>query len=667
MVRVQFSTPSSDCNPAGGGLATGLDHRNAPPGPTIESGRSNFYCTDSPGVQLWGSSPKESFPHSHSDELYLAWVEDDITADEQRTTPRRPRQSGTRLPSAMPARGADHSAPFVCGFLLLAVGLVFVQTVRHEFVNCDDNQYVYQNPHLALGWTPAGMAWAMSERAVYWGPLTWLSLMLDQQVYGPSAGGYHVTNLLLHAVAAVLLFLVLRADRPNVAQRDGGGAVRGPSAAGGVRAWVTERKDVLSGVFFMATLGAYLWYVRRPFSLGRYLLLAAVFTLGLTAKLMLITLPLVLLLLDYWPLGRISRGSWKRLVMEKLPLLAPVVVGCAITLVARAHRWPRRRLSLGGGGSARSCLLRRLYRAVLLCGRPGGSASAFARVARLAGFRGASASAWRDGGRLGRPAATALSARRMALVPGHAAAGERRRAVRRSGGGRSLYVFAADRARHRAGLGRGRRVPRLAPDSAAVCRGVGRNAGGLDGNRLAADEFLRDNETLWTHTLLCTARNGAAHYHLAEVLLSRGQLEEAANHYQAALQITPGHFEAHNNLGVIFSRQRRFDEAAAHYRQALKIKPASAEAHVNLGTCLDAQGRLDEAAEQYRQALRIDPDYAEAYNNLGALRGRQGKYGEAIELFERALAIKPEFADAANLGRARAGRRRVEAAGSHAP
>ena len=561
-------------------------------------------------------------------------------------------------------------APFVCGFLLLAVGLVFVQTARHEFVNCDDNQYVYQNPHLALGWTPAGMAWAMSERAVYWGPLTWLSLMLDQQVYGPSAGGYHVTNLLLHAVAAVLLFLVLRALTGRTWPSAMAAALFAvhPLRVESV-AWVTERKDVLSGVFFMATLGAYLWYVRRPFSLGRYLLLAAVFTLGLTAKLMLITLPLVLLLLDYWPLGRISRGSWKRLVMEKLPLLAPVVVGCAITLVAQRPSlasaetvpwWWR----LGSAPVSYVAYIGQFFYAVgLAVLRPRSpELPAWQVFAALVLLLGVTAAAWAVRRRLPYLLVGWLWYLAM-LLPvsgavqfGAQAVADRFTYLPQIGLGIVLAWGVADVCRG---------WPRIRPLCAVVSAVM---LAALMGTAWRQTSFWRDNETLWTHTLLCTARNGAAHYHLAEVLLSRGQLEEAANHYQAALQITPGHFEAHNNLGVIFSRQRRFDEAAAHYRQALKIKPASAEAHVNLGTCLDAQGRLDEAAEQYRQALRIDPDYAEAYNNLGALRGRQGKYGEAIELFERALAIKPEFADARrNLGRARAGRRRVEAAGSHAP
>ena len=196
----------------------------------------------------------------------------------------------------------------VCGFLLLAVALVFGQTVRHEFVNYDDNKYVYENPQVAQGLSARGIVWAFT--AVHfnnWHPLTSLSHMLDCQFYGLHAGGHHLTSVLLHAIVAILLFLVLLRMTGDFWPSAFVAAVFAihPLRAESV-AWVAERKDVLSGLFFMLTLWAYVGYARRPFSLGRYLTVVLLFALGLMAKPMLVTLPFVLLLLDYWPLGRIG-------------------------------------------------------------------------------------------------------------------------------------------------------------------------------------------------------------------------------------------------------------------------------------------------------------------------------------------------------------------------
>ena len=195
----------------------------------------------------------------------------------------------------------------VCVFLVLAVGLVFGQALRHEFVNYDDDEYVYENPHVLHGLNLPGIIWAFTQRDIYWGPTLWLSFMVDGQFYGRSPGGYHLSNVLLHAATAVLLFLVLRRMTGRlwpsalVAALFAVHPLRVESVA-----WVTERKDVLSGLFFMLTLAAYVGYARHRRSLLRYLVVMALFTCGLWSKPMLVTLPLVLLLLDYWPLGRLA-------------------------------------------------------------------------------------------------------------------------------------------------------------------------------------------------------------------------------------------------------------------------------------------------------------------------------------------------------------------------
>ncbi len=229
-----------------------------------------------------------------------------------------PPQDRDALPTDGPGPGS--APPFQCGnvltrdhvllvggFLLLAVGLVFGQTLRHEFV-FDDRPYVSENPRVSAGLTPGGIAWVFTHRhGGNWHPLTGLSHLLDCQLFGLRAGWHHLVNIVLHAATVVLLFLVLRQMTGRfwpsalVAALFAIHPLRVESVA-----WVAERKDVLSGLFFMLTLGAYVRYAQRPFSWRRYLLLVVLFALGLMAKPMLVTLPLVLLLLDYWPLGRFA-------------------------------------------------------------------------------------------------------------------------------------------------------------------------------------------------------------------------------------------------------------------------------------------------------------------------------------------------------------------------
>ena len=196
----------------------------------------------------------------------------------------------------------------VCGLLLLAVGLAFSQATGYPFVNWDDPLCVSENPRVQKGLTLQTLGWAFADRyAGSWGPLTWISHILDWRVYGDNAGGHHLTNLLLHAATTVLLFLALQRMTGRLWPSALVAAVFAihPLRVESV-AWVTERKDVLSGFFYVLTLAAYLSYVRRPGSLARYLAVAASFAMGLMSKPSLVTLPFLLLLLDYWPLGRIT-------------------------------------------------------------------------------------------------------------------------------------------------------------------------------------------------------------------------------------------------------------------------------------------------------------------------------------------------------------------------
>ena len=210
--------------------------------------------------------------------------------------------------------GMSRSRLAVCGLLLLAVIAVFAQTSRHDFINFDDDDYVYENRHVRDGLTSEGTAWAITAyHSGNWHPLTWLSHELDCQLFGLKSGGHHLTSLLLHAAAAVLLFLALQRMTAALWPSAWVAAVFAihPLRVESV-AWVAERKDVLSALFFMLSLWLYARYVERPASWGRYFFMLAAFALGLTAKPMLVTLPFLLLLLDYWPLRRIEQGAGSR-------------------------------------------------------------------------------------------------------------------------------------------------------------------------------------------------------------------------------------------------------------------------------------------------------------------------------------------------------------------
>src|SRR3954469_3173847 len=245
-----------------------------------------------------------------------------------------------------PNRSASKKRTVLISLALIALTwLVFGQTLRHEFINFDDQDYVFKNPHVLAGLTPNGLMWAFTTFAAgNWHPLTWISHMVDAQIFGLNAGGHHFTNVLLHSLSTILLFLVLHQmtnnrSRTNTVWRCA--FVAAIFALHPLRVesvdWVSERKDVLSALFFMLTLGAYLRYARQP-SAMRYLATGFFFALGLMAKPMLVTIPLVLMIIDFWPLGRLSgsqpRSRWQ-LFVEKIPLLLLSLASSVVTWVAQ--------------------------------------------------------------------------------------------------------------------------------------------------------------------------------------------------------------------------------------------------------------------------------------------------------------------------------------------
>ncbi len=575
----------------------------------------------------------------------------------------------------------------VCAFLVLGAVLVFGQTVRHDFVNYDDDECVYRNPHVTPGLTVPAIVWALTHRhAEIWAPLTWTSHMIDCQIYGLSAGGHHITNVLLHAATAVLLFLVLRQMSGQLWPSAVAAAlfVVHPLRVESV-AWVTERKDVLSGLFFMLTLAAYVRYVQRPFSLKRYLLLAIVFTLGLLAKQSLVTLPFVLLLLDYWPLGRFAGSSWRRqasppgregdfvrdatllepdlgpssfpwrLVVEKLPLLLLVAVACVVTVWAMGQAlgasehyplWWR----IGNGLISYITYLRHsLY--------PAGLVVPYMRP-------GLDLPMWKISGAflilLGVTLAVYVLRRRCPyllvgwlwylgmFVPTIGLV---------QYGAQDL----ADRYTYLPQIGL---CIALAWGAADLCRSwphrrwvFGAVAAltlmSLMGSAWHQTCFWRDSKTLWAHTLACTPGNIIAESHFADALAARGQLDDAIAHYHKVLEIDPDFGSAHLSLGNLLLARGQVDGAMAQYQAILKANANAKLAHFALGDALASCGRIDEAIAHYHKALEIQPDYADAHNHLGIVLAGRGRFEEATAHYRKALEIQPDNADASyNLGMA---------------
>ncbi|MGA2279712.1 MAG: tetratricopeptide repeat protein [Verrucomicrobiota bacterium] len=577
----------------------------------------------------------------------------------------------------------------VCIFLAAIIWGVFGQTLGHEFVNFDDDLYVYENPVVQKGLTWEGFRWALTYGYIgHWHPLTWISHMLDCRFYGLSPGGHHLTNVLLHTATAVLLFLVLRRMTGFLWRSAFVAAVFAihPLRVESV-AWVAERKDVLSAFFFMLTLGAYVRYVQRRSKVeGResrarvvpaldplvrrseakmarlwtldYGLVVLFFALGLLSKNMLVTLPFVLLLLDFWPLGRVTSGEWRvasilRLVWEKIPLLVLTVGSCVATaLVPEKLTADTLPFGLRMENAVVSCVTY-LWQMI----HPSGLACVYPNPANYLPF-------WQVAGAVGlllaiSGAVWAFRQTRPWLMVGWL--WYLGMMVPVIGMVQISYYAHADRYTYLPQIGLYLLLTWAAADLCAGWRHRRVVLGGGATVILVALIFCarvqtscwRNSESLWTHTLACTSDNFIAHNNLGIALIPKDQVDEAIVHYQKALQIKPDYAEAHNNLGNALLKKGSVDEAITQYQKALQINPNYAEAHHNLGSALLQKGSVDEAIVHYQKALQINSGFAEAHVNLGNALLQKGSVDEAIVHCQTALQIKPGFAEAhVNLGNA---------------
>ena len=582
----------------------------------------------------------------------------------------------------------------ICLSLALVIATVGVYLpVRHYgFVDMDDDVFVTENPHIRGGLTWQSVRWAFTAGLThndpntdYWRPLSLLSHAVDIELFGLRPAGHHLMNVGIHAAAAVALFLVLQSMtglRRTEASPPGAGEASATQAAAPWRcalaaalfalhplrvesvAWVTERKDVLSGLFFMLTLGAYTRYVRHPFSMPRYLAVFFLFALALMSKSMVVTLPFVLLLLDYWPLGRtrwaepaaVGRGvpprraSLAELFREKLPLFALAVASSVVTFLGQP---------VGGGMN--------------LAGVPLGIRTANALLS-YAAYIGKMF--WPTGLAVWYPlhpglSAAAVTAAAIGLVGVTTAVirGARRRPWLVTGWlwylGMLVPVIGvfqgsgeamADRFMYLPSIGLTMMlcwsVPSRAMERRIVkvitCVAAGAVLAVCAALSRVQIEYWKDSETLFRHALDVTRDNWHAHDNLALALKKAGRMQEAVDHYEDALRIRPDEPGAHNGLGNALLQVGKNQEAIGHYEQALRLRPDYAEAHGNLGLALMQAGRIPEAIEHLERAVRLKPNVAEAHYNLGLALRLAGKIREANGHFEQAVQLKPEYAEAHN-------------------
>jgi tetratricopeptide (TPR) repeat protein len=583
---------------------------------------------------------------------------------------------------------SNKAALLICFVLVVMIWAVFGQTLRHEFINFDDDVYVYNNPDILKGLSTSGVRLAFTHFYVAnWHPVTMLSYLSDYELSGLNPSRYHLTNVLLHMATSISLFLVLRFMTGSlwrsafVAMLFAIHPLRVESVA-----WVSERKDLLGGLFFMLSLGAYTRYTKRAASagpLGRlgfgapwwrvaggsYMMVIVFFTLGLMSKVMLVTLPFVLLLLDFWPLCRFSPSatdlingeqtlfrlgnvkSFCRLIVEKIPLLLISAVFCGVAI------WTQQKSLV-------------LTEQLSFPWRVGNAICSYVTYIRLTLFPAGLAVFYPHPGKSLPLWQIATSLILLIVISLAVYIMRKKRPYLAIGWLWYLGILVpviglmqvgdqayADRYTYLPQIGLYILLVWLVADDFARWRCRRLEIGTAMITLLAAlmvsawiqTSYWRNNESLWNRTLAHTAGNYTAHYNLGVALLAgQGRIEETIEHFQQALQINPGYADAHNNLGLALEKQGKIEEAIEHFRQAFQINPKHANAHDNLGIALAKQGKIEEAIEHFRQALQINPDHANAHSNLGIALTKQGKIEEAIEHFRQTLQINPDHANAHN-------------------
>lgn len=544
----------------------------------------------------------------------------------------------------------------VIGVALVAITCAAFSRVRsNAFLNYDDNVYVTANEHVLRGLNSQSLAWACTSfYAANWHPVTWLSHMLDIELFGLDAGRHHLSSLLLHAINTVLLFLLLIRMT---------GAVWRPAAVAGLFAihplhvesvaWIAERKDVLSTLFWLLTLAAWLRWLASK-TRARYALVLLAYALGLMTKPMLVTLPYALLLLDYWPL---KRGGFPTLWKEKAPLFAMSAMSCVVTVVAQRSGGAIQTLE-------RFTFPERLANALIAYAGYLGKTVWPTSLAVFYPYPHVSLFSWPAAGSAILLAGVTTLVLRFARMTPYLTVGWLWYV------GTLFPVIGLVQAGLQSMADRYTYVPLIgvfiaivwgaaafAEWSAWSRRVVTAAAfvsfGALFAVTRAQVACWSGNRTLLEHALAVTSNNVIAHNNLAGVLLAEGQLPAAIEQLEEALRLDPGSAMVRYNLADLLIRVGRIHEGIDQYAALRRAEPRSVDLAVRLGQLLTKDNRLPEAIESYQNAVALDPMRAEVRNNLGIALAQANRLPEALEQFRAAVRIKPEFEAArANLRQA---------------
>jgi len=565
--------------------------------------------------------------------------------------------------------------PVLCLLLAVITLALYNPVNRHPFVNYDDDRYVTDNPHTRQGLTADTFVWALTSTEVAnWHPLTWMSHALDYSLFRLNPAGHHFTSVLLHTVNVILLFLLLvwATGRAGPSLFVAALFAVHPMNVESV-AWIAERKNVLCTLFFFLTLWAYGWYARRP-DWKRYAAVAALFVAALASKAMVITLPFVLLLLDYWPLQRVAtqdgesgampRFSWPRLALEKLPLLFIAAVVAVVTMQAQQAAGAVRSTTQFSFGV-------RLADAICAYAMYLWKMVWPARLAPLYPHPGDSLAAWQVGvAALILIAITAFVLRLRhlryllvgwfwflgILVPviglvqiGDAAMADRYAYIPLIGVFLMIAFGLADWAEQRKlGLW-------LAISALVVTLALAFTTHGQIG-------YWQSSYDLWAHALAVTDNNFVAEDNLGGALILEGKEEEAHPHFEAAARINPRDPMSRSNLGNYFQTHNQIREAVAEYEAAIELTSDPgllANTYANLGAAQRALGENEPARKDFEQSLHLNPNQFNAWLGLGLLAEKQGNFQEAISDLSRSVQLHPSAQGYFELGRALAPAGRV--------
>lgn len=541
----------------------------------------------------------------------------------------------------------------VCA-VLAVITIIAYEPLRHNgFVGYDDGEYVLDCSQVRQGLTLETLKWAFTEPHFHnWHPITTLSYLVEYELFGINAFGYHLTSLLLHIINALLMLMILKkmtgAFWPSVFAA----AVFAvhPLQVESV-AWVAEQKNVLSGLFWLLTIAAYIRYAEKP-AAGRYIVLLLVYGLCLMTKAIVVVVPFVLLLLDFWPLRRITRNTMGRIIIEKIPLLIPAVLLIVVTTLAQKS-----------GGAIQTmpyfAFQYRLANAIVSYARYPVMMVYPVNLAVFYPHPGPKIALWQP----------LLAILALAVITGLVFYFGRRRRYLITGWlwyvGTLVPVIGLVQLGGQAMADRYMYLPMmglLIIAAGAMLEAVRKwrhsryvlfvISGAIFIVLIIITRsqvrYWKDDFTLFGHAINVTKNNENMHYNIGHAFQQKGQFEKAIEHYREALRIEPGDLQAMNNLGVLLLSQKKTDEALKIFEKAVQMNGRYIDAINNLGLALREKGKTDEAMRKWRQVLDLEPMQPEAHYNIGVTMLQNGRYSLAVQHFNKALEKKRNWVEVYN-------------------